>query len=160
MLQRWLSVRAVLFHLLLATIVPACMIAGWWQMHRALGGNTLSWAYTFEWPIFAVIAFVGWWQMIHEDPADLEARREERRRRAKEVGPPTVDPLPVALRQASTGGGAWAGGTVSVNGTISANGTVSVDEAPTDALDAYNAYLASLATNGKAKTWRNPQGRP
>jgi hypothetical protein len=26
---------------------------GDWQFHRAISGNGLSWAYTFEWPLFA-----------------------------------------------------------------------------------------------------------
>ena len=33
---------------------------GDWQLHRALGGNGLSWAYTFEWPLFAGFAVVFW----------------------------------------------------------------------------------------------------
>ena len=32
------------------------MALGDWQFHRAESGNALSWAYTFEWPIFAVFA--------------------------------------------------------------------------------------------------------
>jgi hypothetical protein len=137
---QWVSARSVLFHILLVVIVPSCLLGGWWQLHRALNGNTLSWAYTFEWPMFAAIACIGWWQLVHEDPADVEARKQERRRRAKPAGPPSSQP--VALH--------------------------SVDERPldegdaeaADALDSYNAYLATLAARGKAKTWRNPRGLP
>ena len=49
-------------------------MATWWQASRALGGNDLSWFYTFEWPIFAGIAIAAWWHLIHEDPADRAAR--------------------------------------------------------------------------------------
>jgi hypothetical protein len=38
---------------------------GDWQLHRALAGNALSWAYTFEWPIFALMGAVFWGQ---DDP--------------------------------------------------------------------------------------------
>ena len=33
---------------------------GDWQLRRALAGNSLSWAYTFEWPIFAVMGAIFW----------------------------------------------------------------------------------------------------
>lgn len=65
----------MLFHLLVTVIVAGCLLAFWWQVHQALAGNLLSWAYTIEWPIFAVIAVVGWWQLIHEDPSEVAARR-------------------------------------------------------------------------------------
>jgi hypothetical protein len=50
-------------------------------------GNTLSYFYSFEWPIFAILSVVGWWQLIHENPADVEARKIERARRAATTGP-------------------------------------------------------------------------
>ena len=40
---------------------------GWWQYHRALGGNGLSWAYTFEWPLFAGFAVVFWARTIRDE---------------------------------------------------------------------------------------------
>lgn len=77
-MHRWLSPRALLFHLEFLLVVAACAAATWWQASRALGGNGLSWFYTFEWPIFAGIAVAAWWHLIHEDPAAREARRQER----------------------------------------------------------------------------------
>lgn len=65
----------MLFHLLLLIVVPGCWLACWWQATRAESGNFLSWAYAIEWPIFSIIAIVGWWQLIHEDPLEVEARR-------------------------------------------------------------------------------------
>jgi hypothetical protein len=43
---------------------------GNWQLHRALSGNSLSWAYTFEWPLFAIFAGYFWVKTIR-DEADL-----------------------------------------------------------------------------------------
>ncbi len=60
-------------------VAPACALAGWWQATRALAGNGLSWVYSVEWPIFALIAIAGWWQLVHEDP---EAYRERKSRPA------------------------------------------------------------------------------
>lgn len=42
---------------------------------EALGGNSLSWVYSVEWPIFALIAIAGWWQLLHEDPDAYRARK-------------------------------------------------------------------------------------
>src|ERR1700749_4278377 len=40
---------------------------GYWQLRRAEDGNALSWAYTFEWPIFAVFAVVFWAKTIRDE---------------------------------------------------------------------------------------------
>ncbi len=73
--MRWFSRRALLLHLALFLLVAACLAAGWWQATRALGGNSLSWFYTFEWPAFAVIAIAAWWHLIHEEPEERQARK-------------------------------------------------------------------------------------
>ena len=52
---------------------------GDWQFHRAESGNALSWAYTFEWPVFAVFGLVFWAKTIRDefnppaDPGDADA---------------------------------------------------------------------------------------
>ena len=74
--QRWWSRRALLLHLEVLVVVAGCLAAAWWQATSALAGNSLSWVYTIEWPIFAIIAVVGWWLLIHEDPAALRARKQ------------------------------------------------------------------------------------
>ena len=40
---------------------------GNWQLHRAESGNSLSWAYTFEWPLFAIFAVVFWVKTIRDE---------------------------------------------------------------------------------------------
>ena len=45
---RWLG-----WHLLMVVSFLGMLWLGDWQFHRALSGNGLSWAYTFEWPLFA-----------------------------------------------------------------------------------------------------------
>ena len=105
MLQRWLSVRACQLHAALLVIVPGCLIAGWWQLHQALHGNSLSWAYTFEWPAFAIIASVAWWHLLHEAPEQRAARLAPAVAAASdpdEADSPTSDDAPVvddALRR-------------------------------------------------------------
>jgi hypothetical protein len=70
-----LSKRALILHLEVVLIAPGCLVAGWWQATRALGGNDLSWVYSVEWPAFAIIAIVGWWRLVHEDPEEYRARK-------------------------------------------------------------------------------------
>ena len=65
----WTSGRAVSLHVALIVFVPACVALTWWQASRALDGNTLSWVYTFEWPIFAGYATYMWWKLVHDEPA-------------------------------------------------------------------------------------------
>ena len=77
-MHRWFSARAIQLHLEFFLIVAGCAAATWWQARRALGGNGLSWFYTFEWPILAAIAIAAWWHLIHENPEQRAARKRER----------------------------------------------------------------------------------
>jgi hypothetical protein len=68
----WTSKRAISLHIALAVFIPACVALTWWQAARAVGGNTLSWVYTFEWPLFAGYATYMWWKLVHDDPGVSE----------------------------------------------------------------------------------------
>jgi integral membrane protein len=96
--RRWLSRRAFLLHTEVAIVAPACVVAGWWQATRALSGNELSWVYSIEWPLFALVAIGGWWHLVHEDPEAYRARK---------VRSPHVDE--VAIGTASAGSATTAG---------------------------------------------------
>ena len=52
-------------HLTLTLGLALCVSAFIFEVMRALGGNSLSWAYVFEWPIFAVFAIYMWWNLLH-----------------------------------------------------------------------------------------------
>ena len=77
-MQRWFSPRALLLHVECFLVVGGCVVATVWQARRALGGNGLSWFYTFEWPVLAGIAIAAWWHLIHESAEAREARRKKR----------------------------------------------------------------------------------
>ncbi|MGW4467122.1 hypothetical protein [Micromonospora sp. NBC_01796] len=47
-------------HVLTIALVAGFMALGWWQISRAAAGNTLSWAYAVEWPIFAGFVIFLW----------------------------------------------------------------------------------------------------
>jgi hypothetical protein len=62
----WFSRRAIKLHVVILIVVPAFLALCLWQVSRALGGNSLSWAYVFEWPLFAAYAIYMWWRFVHE----------------------------------------------------------------------------------------------
>jgi hypothetical protein len=59
---KWLG-----WHLLMVVSFWGMLWLGDWQLHRALGGNGLSWAYTFEWPLFAGFAVVFWAKTVRDE---------------------------------------------------------------------------------------------
>jgi hypothetical protein len=67
-------------HITLLVLLPTFAVLTWWQFERAYNGNTLSWAYTFEWPLFGGYAIYVWWQLIHDDPTVFTRRRQAARR--------------------------------------------------------------------------------
>ena len=120
---RWLG-----WHLLMVVSFWGMLWLGDWQLHRALSGNGLSWAYTFEWPLFAGFAVVFWAKTI---------RDEFRIKRGGVAASPEADPqdLPAAL----------AGTRARAVQVAPAEPADDED----DELAAYNAYLARLASEVK-----------
>jgi hypothetical protein len=59
---RWLG-----WHAFIVLSVIVMLRLGDWQLHRAESGNSLSWAYTFEWPLFAIFAVVFWVKTIRDE---------------------------------------------------------------------------------------------
>ena len=124
MRARWLSRRAVTLHVAVALWVPGCLFAGWWQVTRALGGNGLSYLYSVEWPLFALVGIWVWWSLVHTDPETVGAKAQRAIAEARsELG--IAEPAPVRHRE---------------------------DE--DEELAAYNDRLAALAADGRAKSWR------
>jgi hypothetical protein len=69
---RWLG-----WHVFVILSVVGMGWLGDWQLRRAESGNSLSWAYTFEWPLFAIFAVVFWVKTIRDEvhpPAEAEPR--------------------------------------------------------------------------------------
>jgi len=84
--------EAVRVHLTLVLGLALCAVAFWFEVRRALGGNGLSWAYVFEWPLFAAFAVYMWWNVLHGD-------RAVRRRRVARPGP-ALDPRYAGMLEA------------------------------------------------------------
>ena len=49
-----------------------CCLAFYVEVRRALGGNTLSWAYVVEWPLFAGYIVYMWRRLLREERASFE----------------------------------------------------------------------------------------
>jgi len=122
-LSKFFSPRALLVHVALVAWLAMCVLAAWWQIGRAIGGNSLSFLYAIEWPCFAVLGFYGWWALLHvEKPTEDQevARREyEERMRADAL-------LARSLEE---------------------------DERDDPQLAAYNDHLADLSTVPRKKLW-------
>jgi hypothetical protein len=111
---------------------------GDWQFHRAIGGNGLSWAYTFEWPLFAGFGVVFWARTVRDE---LRTRRgpspKEMARAAAEAAAGPVLPAGIGTRQIDR----------------------PADDADDDDLGSYNAYLDRLNSEVKSTTkWRGYHG--
>lgn len=150
---RWLSGRALLLHVALLIWFPGCLVAMWWQVTVALGGNSLGWLYAIEWPVFAVLGVFGWWQLIHDDEETIKARKW----RGRGVAPPAAGATPTAATPTAA---AAAASVEEPEPAFDARAIRSIHRAEEEdeQLAAYNAYLARLAGKGTAKTWRNPTG--
>jgi len=108
-------------------VVPGCLALGWWQLTRALSGNTLSWAYVFEWPIFAGYAVYMWWKLTHDQPSSGHGAGPDGADAGADSREPANDPAEQGER-AEQG-----------------------DE--DEELASYNSYLAALNASGKRKHW-------
>ena len=117
---RWLG-----WHLLMVVSFWGMLWLGDWQLHRALAGNALSWAYTFEWPLFSGFAVVFWAKTIRDEfrirrgECPIPGRPSPRRDRC----PPGSPARAVRVVQAAPG---------------------SAPDDEDEELSAYNAYLARL----------------
>jgi len=56
---------AIKTHATLVLGLAFCGLAFWFELGRAEGGNELSWAYVFEWPLLAAFAIYMWWKLLH-----------------------------------------------------------------------------------------------
>src|SRR5215469_3937004 len=86
---RWLA-----WHAFAVVAALGMLWLGDWQLHRAESGNELSWAYTVEWPLFAIFAVYFW----------AKSLRDELRSQARSgpSGAADAEPDPVAQTPADT----------------------------------------------------------
>jgi hypothetical protein len=153
--RRWLT-----WHATAALGVAGMAAMGDWQFHRAMSGNPLSWAYTFEWPLFAVFGVVFWAKTVRDE---FRIRRAGLDPNLAAAGAQDMVQLPAGLGVEQAG--AYPGGAPGDARWTGAAGAEPVlasqwraqlarAEAEREAdpeLAEYNAYLARLNAKAKAK---------
>jgi hypothetical protein len=65
--RRFLTPGWLGLHLVAIVLIGVFMLAGWWQLTRAQGGNLQSWAYVIEWPMFAIFVVAMWVRMVRDE---------------------------------------------------------------------------------------------
>jgi hypothetical protein len=155
-----ISRKWLLWHLTAAVGVWGMLWLGDWQYHRAVGGNGLSWAYTFEWPLFATFGVVFWARTIRDE---FRIRRAGLDPNLAEAGADAGIQLPAGLgmEQAGTyvggvpGDARWTGAAGSEPVLASAWRAdimrAAADWAADPELAEYNIHLARLNAKTKAK---------
>jgi hypothetical protein len=69
---RWLA-----WHAFVVLGTAGMLYLGAWQLHRAESGNELSWAYTFEWPLFAIFGIYFWIKSLRDELRPATSTRIE-----------------------------------------------------------------------------------
>ncbi|SCF08595.1 hypothetical protein [Micromonospora mirobrigensis] len=57
-------------HVAMVVLVVGFLGLGWWQVNRAAEGNTLSFGYAIEWPVFAGFVIFVWWREVRHTLRD------------------------------------------------------------------------------------------
>ncbi|WP_208758454.1 hypothetical protein [Micromonospora violae] len=122
-------------HVAMVVLVVGFLGLGWWQVSRAAAGNSLSWGYAVEWPIFAGFVVYIWWREV-----------KLARRRAAEADAPPEETVVEPASEVTTGSRPAVRRPVRVS-RVPATGDVVED---TD-LAAYNHYLSWLNANPGAR---------
>jgi hypothetical protein len=117
---RWLA-----WHAFAVVAAWGMLWLGDWQFHRAEGGNALSWAYTFEWPIFTIFGVVFWAKTIVDEFKTRSAQASATVQSASQSAAPDLA-LPATAHVAAS--------------------TDDADDEDDPELAAYNAYLSGLAS--------------
>jgi hypothetical protein len=115
---RWLG-----WHAFTVLAIWGMLWLGDWQFHRAIAGNGLSWAYTFEWPLFAGFGVIFWVRTVRDE---FRLRRGVTPAAGQASAPPVL-PEGIGTRQIDRPG----------------------DDADDADLASYNAYLTKLHTEVK-----------
>jgi hypothetical protein len=104
---RWLA-----WHATAAIVIAGMLVLFDWQLHRALSGNELSWAYTVEWPLFAIFAVYFWVKSLRDEvrlPQGRENAHEQRNGAGDAAVSPSADDYVARLKDEVRSHGRWHG---------------------------------------------------
>ena len=160
--RRYLSPRCIGMHVTLLVVLPLFAWLTWWQLNRAEGGNSLSWAYVVLWPAFAAYAVYTWWQLIHDQAARVPGRTLATTTTDRSPGDPSGEPPAAADPATRPPGWALTGGrkrnvaiaaSAPIDGRTGGRGERFAAQTPEEAarMAEYNRYLAELASEDAAE---------
>lgn len=69
--------RVVRLHIPFLLGVLGCLLAGRFELSRALAGRQVAWVYALEWPFYAILGTVIWWRLLHDRPPSSLAPDKE-----------------------------------------------------------------------------------
>ncbi|MBQ0901881.1 hypothetical protein [Micromonospora sp. U21] len=138
--MRWLWTPAwIARHVAMVVLVVGFLGLGWWQVSRAAAGNSISWGYAVEWPVFAGFVVYVWWREV----------RLARRKAAAAAEPP-ADPADAPTAGAPPA--VAAGSRPAVRRPVRVARVPAASEPVEDRdLAAYNDYLSWLNANPGAR---------
>lgn len=99
--DKYFSRRAIGIHVALVGWIVMCALAAWWQVGRAIQGNSLSFLYSIEWPLFAILGLLGWYALLNLEKVtegqqrareEYEQMMREQAREARQVAAEAEDP--------------------------------------------------------------------
>ena len=99
--DKYFSRRAIGIHVALVGWIIMCALAAWWQVGRAIQGNSLSFLYSIEWPLFAILGLLGWYALLNMEKVtegqqrareEYEQMMREQAREARQVAAEAEDP--------------------------------------------------------------------
>ena len=126
-------------HVLALVLVVGFLGLGWWQFSRATGGNSLSWGYTFEWPVFAAFVVFLWFREVQQA---RKALRGEQQPEPDDQEPDVQGPEPSVPRQDAP---------VTVRRPVRVPVKPAAPAEDDPELVAYNDYLSWLAAHPGAR---------
>ncbi|MEV4659829.1 hypothetical protein [Micromonospora sp. NPDC049301] len=134
--MRWLWTPAwIARHVAMVVLVVGFLGLGWWQISRATAGNSISWGYAVEWPVFAGFVVYVWWREVRLA-----------RRKVAEADAPQVDTAAEPAPAVTTGS------RPAVRRPVRVARVPAASEAVEDRdLAAYNDYLSWLNANPGAR---------
>ncbi|HEX5542807.1 MAG TPA: hypothetical protein VFX60_14795 [Micromonospora sp.] len=86
-MKRLLTREWIARHVVMVVLVASFLGLAWWQISRAAAGNSLSWAYAFEWPVFAAFVVFLWFREVRQTLAE---------ERAADPGSEVAEPTPAS----------------------------------------------------------------
>ncbi|MET7878706.1 hypothetical protein [Micromonospora profundi] len=142
--MRWLWTPAwIARHVAMVVLVVSFLGLGWWQISRATAGNSISWGYAVEWPVFAGFVVYVWWREVRLARRSAEATAES----PADAADPAADATAAESTPAATTGSRPA-----VRRPVRVSRVPATAPPAEDAdLAAYNDYLSWLNANPGAR---------